>query len=454
VTLIGTDHAPIAVLVGGIKLSEEDLDSVIEDGADVVITPDLQGLDPVSQFVLLLAVNLTISGVTYAINRMALDDRVPDLNDTSSPAYLVGGISTRREAGFPIPVVYGEHRCGGQFIGSASSETKPTPYGQASEEGAQDWIHVLVAYSEGPIHRIGDIDAGICGEINDLGFNIVLPFGPQVPTRPLPVGLRINGTNIEIDPQYSRVLAHLRMGTRHQSPVRGPLRAASAIQSFDEQLLQGNPVVYETIDEVDAVDIKLQFPSGLYDTNGTALQPYTVDFEIKFQAHRRQRLHGTQIVATLALVSQVRDSRRGRLSVRRSDGTAYESATAIEVRVERVTADDNQTSGIIAELAFALEVRDGDHRERLCLAAFIALMGRQLGRRASECRGRSSSVTVPVKGRTLSRYDGTLEEWIDEEWDDGSINITAKNPAWVIADLLTNTRYGAGRLSLEIAAGR
>jgi hypothetical protein len=359
------DHAPIAVLVGGIKLSEEDLDSVIEDGADVVITPDLQGLDPVSQFVLLLAVNLTISGVTYAINRMALDDRVPDLNDTSSPAYLVGGISTRREAGFPIPVVYGEHRCGGQFIGSASSETKPTPYGQASEEGAQDWIHVLVAYSEGPIHRIGDIDAGICGEINDLGFNIVLPFGPQVPTRPLPVGLRINGTNIEIDPQYSRVLAHLRMGTRHQSPVRGPLRAASAIQSFDEQLLQGNPVVYETIDEVDAVDIKLQFPSGLYDTNGTALQPYTVDFEIKFRTVD-DSTSWDQIAPWPVSVKFPTGTRAARSKTIHWD--AYGRAR-YQIRMERKTPDDSQATIGSPSSRSVWKFDHRDHRERLRLAA-------------------------------------------------------------------------------------
>jgi hypothetical protein len=420
--------APIAAMVGGLKVVGDQWDQVLPDGADVVLTPDLQ-----VEFLTTLALNIVLAGVSYIVNQAILDAPTPDLEDRSSPTYLVDGISTRQGPGFPIPVVYGEHRTGGQIIASSSSDTSPSGWPNLGQPIWSDWIHLLVAYSEGPIHRIGDVDAGACGEINDLGYR------ERYPNRALPEGLRVNGTVIDSDPEQTRALVHLRMGTLHQSPVRGPVRQASTIYDVDEELTYQTPVVYETLGDVDALDIKLRFPGGLYQLNGTSLGLYKVDFDIKARPIG-DTTPWTQIVATRHSTQFAFPTRA---AVSQTIRWTAPSRDSYEVRVERVTADDNQTSGTSPSSRslwkFATEITENDFAWPL-----VALMGLSLAG-SERVSGQISSVTVPVKGRTLSRYDGTLEEWIDEEWDDGSINITAKNPAWVIADLLTNKRYGAGR---------
>lgn len=438
--------APLAVLLNGGRLSDEELDQPLEDGADVVIAPDLQGLEAalvtfLNSLLVSLAVGAVFAAVSYAYYRTKDGGgSQPDLDDESSPTYLLDGVSTRRGPGFPIPVVYGEHRCGGQVLASRADETVYVPRGQTNEIRVEDWLHLLIAYSEGPIHRIGDVDAGVCGELNDLGFRIgeLLYGNSGLPRKNLPDGLKINGTLIEPDPDQTIALAHLRMGTLHQSPVRGPIRQASTLYNVDEELTKGNPVIYETIDDIDSLELKLQFPAGLYSLNGSAMQPYRVDFLIKFRVvgdttpWDQIAGWGTNVqfpVGTRAAVSK---------TLRWSAWTRGR----YQIHVERVTDDDNQSStSSPSSRCFwrsSTEVTENDFAYPM-----LALMGLSLAG-SERVSGTISTITIPVKGRVLSRYDGS--QWVDEEWEDGSGNTTAKNPAWILADLLTNSRYGAGRL--------
>lgn len=427
--------APFAVLVDGRKLAPAELDVQLEDGSDVVIAPDLHG----AEFFIMLALQAVLIGVQYHMAKFGDRPAVPDLNDDSSPTYLLDGVSTRLGPGFPIPVVYGEHRCGGQVLASRADETIYQPRGQQDRIAVEDWLHLLIAYSEGPIYRIGDVDAGFCGEINDLGYRSAVLYGGQaLPEKALPDGLKVNGTLIDADPEQTIALAHLRMGYLHQSPVRGPLRQASTLYDVDEELTQGNPVIYETLGDVDSVEMKLQFPSGLYSLNGSTMLPYRVDFLLKFR-RVGDSTPWDQIVGWGTNVLLPAGTRAGVGVTLRWDAWSRDS---YQVRIERVTPDDNQSStsspSSRSVWRSTTEVTESDFAYPMLALMALSLAG------SERISGTISSVTVPVKGRLLSRYDGA--SWVAEEWDDGSGNGTAKNPAWVLADLLTNERYGAGRI--------
>ena len=399
-----------AVLLAGRKLEGLELEQTLEDGAHLVVAPELHGVE----FFIYAVLQVVLTAAQYHAAKIGDSPPAPNLDDESSPTYLLDGVSTRRGPGFPIPVVYGEHRCGGQVLASRADETVYVPRGQTNQLAIEDWLHLLIAYSEGPIHSIGDVDAGPCGEINDLGFRIgqLLYGNANLPQRDLPSGLKVNGTLIEADPDQTIALAHLRMGTLHQSPVRGPIRKASTLYSVDEELTQGNPVIYESIGEVDAIEMKLQFPAGLYSLSGSAMQPYRVDFAIRFRAvgdttpWKQITPWGTNIqfpVGTRAAVSKTL----------RWDAWTRGS---YQVQIERLTPDDNQssTSSPSSRCVWrsATEISENDFAYPM-----LALMGLSLAG-SERVSGTISTVTVPVKGRTLARYDGT--QWLDEEWDDGA----------------------------------
>lgn len=428
------DTLPVAVVIGGRPVLPAEMDEALPPGSDVVIAPDIQWVQVLIQVALLLIQ----WGVQYALSRFDDPSRI-ELPDESSPTYLLDGITTSTGPGSPIPVVYGEHRCGGQLLASAGSETVTAPGGSGGQLEIEDWLHLLIAYSEGPIYRIGDVDTGYCGELDGLGYRDDSLFPGARRPNDLPEGLRVNGTAIEPDHRTTRAAAHLRTGTLHQSPMRGALRDSVTLYSVDDELTQGSPVVYETVEPIDALDIKLRFPAGLYRLDGSALKPYRVEFEI------RMRLVGSGIPWAQApswrpsVVFPV--GTRSALSKTIHWGDTWVRGR-YQVRVERLTDDDNQSSASSpssrCSWAFATEIVETPLSHPL-----LALLGLSLAG-SERISGRVNSVTVPVKGRILSRWDGSA--WLEEEWDDGAGKVTARNPSWVIADALTHKRYGAGRL--------
>jgi hypothetical protein len=168
------DHAPIAVLVGGIKLSEEDLDSVIEDGADVVITPDLQGLDDLASQFVLAGVNL------HRQPRRSLTRQLPDLEDRSSPTYLVGWHLDTAGTWIPdsgrlrgAPDGWTDHRA------ARAATRSPSGYGRSLGQPIwSDWIHCSWPTVRGRFTASGMSTPAICGEINDLGLSRALRAQP------------------------------------------------------------------------------------------------------------------------------------------------------------------------------------------------------------------------------------------------------------------------------------
>lgn len=436
----------VDVVVDGVFVPAARLDEPVADGADVHVVPSwgFPALAPVGPtlggFLAGLAYNVialaVVAGVSYGIQR-ALAQRPPPVRrgDEVSPTFAWDGIATSFAPGLPIPVILGEHRVGGQVVYSAIREDALTAGTLRRVLGEQ--LQIQVALGFGTVYRIGDVDAGACGEVDDLGGGPD-PFQIRTP-RPLPSGLRINGN--EVDANERSVVAHLRTGTSQQGPMRSGFDDASTTYDVDTELRNGSPVTYQTTGTtVDVAQLLVRFPTGLYRISGNDL--------LAFPVHLRWRFREVGTTAWSQWVDwRIEPIVPVRNQVSESVQVVFGSRGQWEIELDRVTPDDNlnkvdtQTFSV-STLAAVTE------RTRTTLAyPWVAMLGLEIAS-TERFSGTFNNVTIPVKGvlvrRSVAQSVGAYE------WLNGSAE-SGRNPAWVLLEVLTNPIWGGARLGLSLS---
>lgn len=265
----------------------------------------------------------------------------------SSNTYGFTGITNGTRIGAPIPVVYGEHRVGGQLIAA-----------QVKTDSNNDVLHLLYAMSEGDVLSIESV------EIN------------QQPMA-----------------NYAGVSTQIRHG----------LNVQSAVTLFDDKpgvtydadaLLSTSFIVYTTIGtNINAFEVKLTCPGGLFSMNGSGAfvatsVPVEVDYKLTASGTWTTGPRETLRNSTRSVIRQTI----------RVDGLA---GGQYDIRVRRSTIESTSASLVdtVRREAITELVNDSYTYPNTALLAVRALATNQLS-------GGLPRVTARVLGRWLKVWSG------------------------------------------------
>jgi predicted phage tail protein len=245
-----------------------------------------------------------IAGANYGLQRVFAkkQESKPTYDNTeNSPNYGWDGIQNTSRNGEPIALVYGRHKVAGQYLATFTKST----------HDGKEKLYVLIGLCAGPVGAINGYTEsieGLSGE--DAGQ------------------LKINANSAA---NFSGLSVAYRMGEWDQSIIEG-FNDSTPEYTVDSDLAYDVSVPYTTEGKVDAFEVKILFPGGIYglDANGAIFQ-YSVAFEIKYRADGA----GPYTTETHTVSAQTRSRYAAYISVRGLDNAEY------EIEVKRTTADDD-----------------------------------------------------------------------------------------------------------------
>lgn len=272
----------------------------------------------------------------------------------SSPTYGFNGIQNNTRIGSPIPVVYGNHRVGGQIL-NTYVETR----------NDNDVLHILLAVSEGQVESINDFE--------------------------------INGQSVE---NYTGVYVQTRYGTNVQSAI-GLFGDKSATTFSADGQLTTSFITYTTQGTtLNGFVVKLTFPGGLFIVHNTGgLGRAVVDVEVDY------KLSSSGSWTTGPRVSFV-DYKRAVL--RRQIRVDSLAAGQYDIRVRRTTTESTSNSkvdGVLREAVTEL-INDGYTYPNTALVALEAVATNQLS-------GGIPRVTALVAGVRVKQFVANLTYFVN-----------------------------------------
>lgn len=249
----------LAVSVHGRRLPPEELDHDCSPDDEIVLCPALG--EVLTIIGIAIAVIGTVASALYARQqvRKALRSLAATARgDETSPTYAWDGIHTSYGAGFPVPIVYGQIDLGGQVL---SQLVYLAP-------GGNEVFEVVLGLCEGRIYKIGGIDGGANGEVDDLGsFGGLAEPGPFLPT-----DVRVNGVALDSATTRPGAVMSLRYGEIAQSAYPS-LANTGIVLSVNQELNTegGNGILIPIADtnRIRTLSLLLSFPQGLYKNGPT-----------------------------------------------------------------------------------------------------------------------------------------------------------------------------------------
>jgi len=448
------EHVPqvqdVAVSCNGRLLTAGELTLSLPDDCDLVIAPELH-LEVIATA---LVYALISAAVGFAVNYvMSLlmpppkpDGVQQDRGDEASPTNAWDGVQTNYGQGLIVPYVYGRRVLGGQVIYT-------DVFGTSAGGSVQEFLRVILALTEGRIHKIGGLDGGLFGEANGLGG-----FAGGVTGGTIPTGIRVNGNVLDSTNFLPGAKVWFRAGELDQSPPPLPFVGATSTLVVSEQLDDENVEAIFTV-TASAADISLitfliAFPAGLYqqDAQGN-IGPYPVTFEVTWRepgASFWQFFFRPQTTQPLTSVTVGQGQARLGSEVL-SFGGALPMAgvrAPIEVRVKRITPQ-----GGTNVVSSALWRQSGVNFNHTFAYPRVAWLGLEM-LATSKVSGGMPQYEIPVDGLRVRVYDTGVDASPSEAryWDipaagDPYVGIwtypVGQNPAWVLADFLTSP-WGLG----------
>lgn len=328
--------------------------------------------------------------------------------DQSSPTYGWEGVSTVQEVGIPIPIIYGEHKIGGNIINQ-----------YVWSDGDKQYLNLLIGLGEGEIEDIDDI------YINDNPSD-----------------------------NYSDVDIFKRMGTNDQTTIEG-FDELHSLVDVGASIPKATPYTYTTSDsDVEAFELHILFPVGLYKSasNG-GMETHKVEYKVEYKLHS---------AGTWTDLGNTEVSASSRTAVRRIFRKEGLTAGQYDIKVTRLTDDDpdlTYVSDMKLDKVDEIKMDDLSYPNTALLGMkFLA---------SEQLSGGTPNITSIVKGRKVTTYKVMNGEdevpYEDYYWDsaaqkfklfeddteltwDGETYTTAwtANPVWCVYDLLTSKRYGLG----------
>lgn len=401
-------------------------DAFIDNRSEIIITPKIK--EPISTaiasisawvaanqaIITTIQVIATLASVGYGIYSYLSAPKTPTFDsasdglDDGSPTYGWDGISTQRAVNVPVPIVYGEHRVGGNVINE-----------YISTDGDKNYLNTLLALCEGEIESISDIE--------------------------------INGNPIA---NFDGVTQSTRLGTNNQTIITG-FEDLHNVIPINIELLQNSAYTYTTVDsDVEGFEVKINFPSGLFQQNESTGKISSWSSTVKFEY--KLTTSGVWITAGTVTFSGKTQTTMRRYF--RKDGL---TAGKYDIRVTKTS----ENSSFYKTGATYIQSIDEIKTDNLSYPN-TALLGLDL-LASEQLSGSSPNITCVVKGRKVSApyvlNGGSPVDWEDYYWntansefrllsDDTSLTWDGTtytdqycaNPIWCMKDLITNSRYGLG----------
>lgn len=367
-------------------------------------------------FVLYLALML---GSAYAYKSL-----MPKNKSGESPTYSFDQIETTARTGQPIPVVYGKHAVGGQYINTFKTLSKSMPInssGQTIEFGyGEPRLSALIALSEGPISAIGNQGADVDNLTGD----------------DIPLGIRINGVEARDIPGIN---VSWRLGYPDQTPIGG-FSDTSVSVNVNKTVYAASPVTEITTTEVDAFSVILTWPSGLIYIGSSKI--HTVNQQLRF---RYQRLATASSTPTESAWTTFNITVKGKTTSSFSLEFKFDNLEngfyAVQV-VRLQTYDDPTFGGYSTQYSFDTlnQITYGDSLSY----PNVALLGLKNIPASIVGGGGLPVINVEVLGKLVYIWTG------------GTVSspvfslLYSDSPAWCAADMLLNQRYGGGAFGMNL----
>jgi len=394
--LRGVEKTIASVYVNGMEIS--DWKSIIPGKGDKVkmrIAPK----GPFTPFLIYVyyAVMIlsAIASITQFIISMVASPAKPSkgTGGRDSQVYSFDGIQTRLTPGNPIPVTYGQHFGGGQMLSA---------FVDVFDSGKKQQLSMLVGYGEGQVTDIS------CVRINDT-----------------PIGNIKNAT------------ATIRLGTQSQAPISGFSLVKNTF-SDQREVASGFPIVYSTVtNSATGVQLQVSAGEGLIWMRDTARYEATMDYLIE----RRPTGGGAfTTVMTRQFKGKTMSPLWDAVDVSVPTPGAYDFRLTF-VGQHPIVA----TGGSIYEPRGLGSLGRVITKGRLWLTNVTEKEGityafsgiAHVGVRAlatSQLNGQIPNVVALITGRLVEVYSTTAVKTIT--W--------TQNPAWGLADYMTNSIYGMG----------
>lgn len=420
----GFEYEEHVVVLSGKKIT--DLNLIPQDGDQIIVHPDVEWqalafigsaiwaavvAHPFIAVATILAVGYSIySAVSYKSPALPNFGTSGDGLDENSQTYSWDGIQTTQDVGTAIPVVYGEHRVGGNIINS-----------YIQNDGDQNFMNILLALCEGEIQSISDV------MINDqpaANFDGITVYSDRLGTN-----------NDTIIPNFEDLFDNF--------SINQPLDALN------------DSYIYTTSQsDVEGFEVQMSFPAGIYLQNqqSGSIESWNVSFKVEHKLHTDSTWidDGTIDVAVKQRTDIKRYFRKTGLTPGKYD-----------IRVTRVSsASDFYHVGNMT-FSYVVEIRTQDlSYPNVAKLGLRALATNQLS-------GSMPNITCLVKGKKVLvpriLYSGVDVPYDDYYWDpvtskwrkwdgtdltwDGTTYVEkySANPVWCLKDLLTNDRYGLGQ---------
>lgn len=340
---------------------------------------------------------------------------IPSIGDAGaapSQTYGFGAINYQTANGRPIPVVYGKHLVGGVLLQG---------YRREGKDGNLE-IHLLLGLSQGPVEAIGDADLGTT--------NLYTSAQSELEDTDAPGGLWINESILQDSGVFAELVTSLRLGTNSQTAMRYHEEIVNEY-GFDYRLLKDTEFRHATLGPVDRVDIDILYPRGAYHGKvGTSGLKYVDDdWRADLEAYETD---GSTLDASKEL--HFRDAIQNQFW--RTFGIDDGDGLTLGKRVISITKtsndgprDERPYDNDESRLVSIKEIQYASLRyQNIATLAFKTQANEKLS-------GGPPRLAVMMKGRKLQTSDGSA--WSGTEtW--------SQNPAWVVADMLTNRTYGLG----------
>ena len=402
-----------AVIIGGKSYAYSEWHSLAPIPHDHLIFVKLPE-DFISTAFLLEAFTTAIIslGINYVAAQLMGVFDIDDTFEEIEPTYNFRGIENRTEVGIPIPIVYGTHKVGGNYI--ETNLTGNNPYQSGNNYG--NVLDATIAVSEGPVD--GFIGVTINGN----------PISNYLPT----------GTTADFRLGSLTQTAHDSIGTTSINTINQELLPGGGNEADTSTWSRGPSLSYSTSAKVNQINLNVLHYDGLVllEDDGDTWAEWT-DFIWRYRTSDTGSGAGTWTTWTDTFQTNVDalDFWKRVYSLSFSPFTTtvevpLPSFDFYDIEVARFNTwgpDQYKRTGItldnIVEIQYNDLIYPGVASVRLNLQADKSLNA-NLPRIVSELRG-----------RTIERYNGSSFEADSPDYN---------NPAWVVYDLLTNTRYGMG----------
>lgn len=405
--------APLIVTVNGEPCGSTD---IVRMGDVINVAPRVG--DP-GTLALSFAISVFTGFLSYAL-RPKLDD--PD--DSGTPdqeRFTFGQVVSQAFAGDTIPVVFGRlPRFGGKEISRVPGE---------GPNGDQI-LRMLIDLGHGPIRSVGSIEEDITfANAGDV------------------TGIFLNEQEVS---QFEDVRVSVRMGTADQVAIPGfddteiprevgvggiVLTNTSGFDVTDENP-KGEEVEYSSVDPVDALVLRVQFPRGLYTVN-TAGQFDPARVELRYRTRPSDTGSGPGDWGPWQAWTIERAIQTQFVAAQRIDGlSAGGDPQRFDVQLERVSPDSDGAAAVSGTTwVTTTEVVYSNNRyPGQALLALELIAGEEL-------QG-VPDVSADVRGYAdLAIWDG-----VSDPMNPQFVRGYSANPAWIAREILENTTWGAGAL--------